>query len=148
MLQPTQEKTGVGVPASTLFWAPPSFLGIGADTSVVSTAIRKQPPAVIASNAAAKSNDRKFKRWSKDEDRILVHAVENDRGPPHNWKLISAKHFKGSRTAHQVREPTLHCSFRGPRSMLSFTQPLLCVMFVHLTVQVSLEEQIVAAHQP
>lgn len=44
------------------------------------------------------------RRWTRAEDEILKHAVEELGGvPPHNWKEIARSYFPGTRHHNQVR---------------------------------------------
>jgi hypothetical protein len=68
-----------------------------------------QGPAVLlqgdaASSVAASSNPSSAnKRWTKQEDKILLEAVKKEGGPPYNWREISTTYFFGTRSARQVR---------------------------------------------
>lgn len=44
------------------------------------------------------SGQRRYRRWTSEEDDILRASVEIEEGPPHNWTRIANKYFRGSRT--------------------------------------------------
>ena len=45
------------------------------------------------------THPRRHVRWTTEEDELLRAAVELEEGPPHNWKRISKKYFRGTRNA-------------------------------------------------
>eukprot|EP00980_Cylindrotheca_fusiformis_P010210 scaffold2271_cov130-Cylindrotheca_fusiformis.AAC.5 len=49
------------------------------------------------------NTDRKFQRWSEEEDEILKQAVQIEKGPPINWKRIAQKYFSNVRTGLQCK---------------------------------------------
>lgn len=49
------------------------------------------------------STNRKFQRWSDEEDQLLKDAVEREPGPPYNWRKIANLHFPSSRTSSQCK---------------------------------------------
>ncbi|KAL3944522.1 MAG: hypothetical protein SGBAC_001390 [Bacillariaceae sp.] len=66
-----------------------------------------QPPSFNVLGArhsnADNSSNRKFQRWSPEEDDVLKNAVETEGGPPINWKRIASKYFSNVRTALQCK---------------------------------------------
>jgi hypothetical protein len=66
------------------------------------------PSSSISQNNAQSEpstpNNRKFQRWSEEEDETLLHAISSAEGKsPHNWKRIAKKHFSNSRTGLQCK---------------------------------------------
>lgn len=73
------------------------------------------------------NTDRKFQRWSQDEDDILKQAVRIEGGPPINWKRIAQKYFSNARTG-------LQCKSRWTKvRSLVFTKMILCFIKSRLT---------------
>jgi hypothetical protein len=52
---------------------------------------------------AESSLPRKFQRWNKQEDALLMTAIEIEGSSPVNWKLISSEYFLGSRNEAQCK---------------------------------------------
>lgn len=80
----------------------------GSNTITIPQKHQQQQP--IAANLTSKSSlslppntDRKFQRWSEEEDDILKQAVRIEGGPPTNWKRIAQKYFGNSRTGLQCK---------------------------------------------
>jgi hypothetical protein len=70
-------------------------------------ALLLNPPALHA-NAASPSmkspgRQRKFQRWSEEEDAILRYAVSSEEESKPNWKKISTTFFASTRTALQCK---------------------------------------------
>jgi hypothetical protein len=52
---------------------------------------------------AASTKQKKYHRWEDDEDEILREAVSKCGQAPYNWKRISRKYFRGSRSSAQCK---------------------------------------------
>eukprot|EP00934_Nitzschia_sp_Nitz4_P001239 Nitzschia sp. Nitz4//scaffold156_size52432//45393//46640//NITZ4_006832-RA/size52432-processed-gene-0.55-mRNA-1//-1//CDS//3329537430//1239//frame0 len=60
------------------------------------------PPASTLPLPRATPN-RKFQRWSEQEDELLRQAVEMEANGPCNWSKISSKYFSGERSGLQCK---------------------------------------------
>ena len=45
----------------------------------------------------------RYRRWSKDEDNLLLRAVGETGGPPYSWTLVSANFFDHTRSPLQCK---------------------------------------------
>ena len=51
----------------------------------------------------ASSKQKKFQRWTEDEDELLREAVNKSGQAPYDWKRISRKYFRGIRSSVQCK---------------------------------------------
>jgi hypothetical protein len=64
------------------------------------------PSSSISQNAQSEPstpNNRKFQRWSEEEDETLLYAISAEGKNTHNWKRIAKKYFSNSRTGLQCK---------------------------------------------
>lgn len=74
------------------------------------------------------TTSRRHARWRAEEDDLLRKAVQLEEGPPHNWKLIAEKYFRGSRNAFACK---------GRWNKVS-DDSILCVCYVNMSTQTSI----------
>lgn len=65
--------------------------------------ITQQGNVVSRQKLSTSSSDRKFQRWSEEEDETLKKAIQIEGPPPHNWKRIAKKYFSNVRTGLQCK---------------------------------------------
>lgn len=58
---------------------------------------------IKTSGSAASQANRKFKRWSDEEDEMLIEAIHFEGTPPYNWKRIARRYFSNTRTGQQCK---------------------------------------------
>ena len=61
------------------------------------------PSGKTAKAPEIKGKSTRFRRWSEDEDELLLKAAKQEPGPPYNWNRISTKFFPRTRTGPQCK---------------------------------------------
>jgi hypothetical protein len=75
----------------------------------------------------AVTQNRKYARWTEDEDDTLREAIVKYNGPPpYNWKRISRKYFKGLRSDVQCKNRWKKVSQSSLFCMLDLTTAIIC----------------------
>ena len=59
-------------------------------------------PTMMPQDKTSNQN-RKFKRWSDEEDEMLRYAMSMEGPPPYNWKKIASRYFSNSRSSLQCK---------------------------------------------